>query len=119
VAGILIGMTDATTNTSVTELFAAVAAQIASQFAGGRHGRVRGSSVVHAVHLERWLGATITVPARACRVGISGFDLAALTPTDDPVTCARCLHTTTGGRAGAGAGPGAEQLLLWPAAVAS
>jgi hypothetical protein len=99
--------------TSVTELLAGVAAQAAREFAGGRNGRVRGSAVVHAVHFERWLGE-IRVPAPACRIGISGFDLAALTPTDDPVTCARCQHIP--GRGGP-AHPGTEQLPLWPAPV--
>jgi hypothetical protein len=101
---------------AVADLLAAMAAQISEQFAGGRHGRVRGSSVVHNVHLERWLGKTITVPAPACRVGISGFDVGALTPTDDPVTCARCRHTASRNSAAAA---GAEQLTLWPPASAS
>jgi len=93
---------------TVVEAFASVAAQVVERFVG-RNGRVRGSSVVHAVHPERWLGE-IRVPAPACRVGVAGFELDALVPTDDAVTCARCLqsgqHSTVGGS-------GPRQLPLW------
>ena len=94
--------------TTVVEAFAAVAAQVVERFVG-RNGRVRGSVVVHAVHPERWLGE-IRVPAPACRVGVAGFELDALVPTDDAVTCARCLQSgqySTVGRVGP------HQLPLW------
>jgi hypothetical protein len=94
--------------TTVVEAFASIAAQVVERFAG-RNGRVRGSSVVHAVHPERWLGE-IRVPAPACRVGVAGFELDALVPTDDAVTCARCLQSgqySTVGRVGP------RQLPLW------
>ncbi|MFI5959207.1 hypothetical protein [Cryptosporangium sp. NPDC051539] len=96
--------------TTVVEAFAGVAAAIVERFAG-RNGRVRGSSVVHAVHPERWLGE-IRVPAPACRVGVAGFELDALVPTDDPVTCARCLST---GHYSTVTGNGPRQLPLWDA----
>jgi hypothetical protein len=90
------------------EAIAGIATHAVERFAG-RNGRVRGSAVVHAVHTEKWL-ADIRVPAPACRVGVAGFDLGALVPTDDPVTCARCLnagqHSTVGPA-------GAQQLVLW------
>lgn len=94
--------------TTVLEAFAGVAAHAVERFAG-RNGRVRGSAVVHAVHTERWL-AEILVPAPACRVGVAGFDLAALVPTNDPVTCARCLHAGQHSTVGPA---GAVQLVLW------
>jgi hypothetical protein len=93
---------------SVLEALTGVAAQAVAGFVG-RNGRVRGSVVVHAVHTERWL-AEIRVPAPACRIGVAGFDLAALLPTDDPVTCSRCLHA---GKHSDVSSPGAEQLALW------
>jgi hypothetical protein len=96
--------------TTVVEALAGVAAQAASQFVDGRNGRVRGSRVVHAVHLARWLGQ-IQVPAPACHVGIGSFDLAALVATDAPVTCNRCLQAGAY-RSHLGT-PGAEQLALW------
>ncbi|SHN44374.1 hypothetical protein [Cryptosporangium aurantiacum] len=94
--------------TSVVEAFASVAAQVVERFVG-RNGRVRGSSVVHAVHPERWLGE-IRVPAPACRVGVAGFELDALVPTDDPVTCARCLQSGQYSTVGT---TGPRQLPLW------
>lgn len=93
---------------TVLEAFAGVAAHAVERFAG-RNGRVRGSAVVHAVHTEPWL-AEIRVPAPACRIGVAGFDLAALLPTDDPVTCARCLHT---GHHSSVEHAGPRQLVLW------
>ncbi|TQS42368.1 hypothetical protein [Cryptosporangium phraense] len=94
--------------TTVVEAFASVAASVVEKFAG-RNGRVRGSSVVHAVHPERWLGE-IRVPAPACRVGVAGFELDALVPTDDAVTCARCLQS---GQYSTVVGTGPRQLALW------
>ena len=94
--------------TTVVEAFAAVAAQVVERFVG-RNGRVRGSAVVHAVHPERWLGE-IRVPAPACRVGVAGFELDALVPTDDAVTCARCLQ---GGQYSTVGRVGPHQLPLW------
>jgi hypothetical protein len=94
--------------TTVMEAFAGVAAQAVAGFAG-RNGRVRGSVVVHAVHTEKWL-ADIRVPAPACRIGVAGFDLSALVPTDDPISCARCLHT---GHHSTVTAAGPQQLALW------
>ena len=65
---------------ALAKSFASVAAQVVEKFVG-RNGRVRGSSVVHAVHPERWL-AEIRVPAPACRVGMAGFELDALVRED-------------------------------------
>lgn len=69
---------------------AGLAAAALRRFDGGRNCRIHGSRVVHAVHRESWLGGEIEIPAPACRIGVAGFDLTALTPTTDPVTCVRC-----------------------------
>lgn len=107
-------MLDGMTESSVVDAFASVAAQAVRAFAG-RNAHVRWSTVVHAVHPERWLGE-IRVPAPSCRIGISGFDLGALVATNEPVTCVRCLYHQAGGYPGQ---PGAEQLTLWPAELVS
>ena len=93
---------------TVADLLAGIATQVIERFAD-RNARVRGSSVVHAVHTERWL-ADIEVPAPACRVGVAGWDLSALVPTTDAVTCVRCLRT---GAAGA-LHRVPMQLAFWP-----
>lgn len=72
---------------------AALAQQALRQFDGGLNCRVHGSRVVHAVHRETWFAGGIEVPAPACRVGVAGFDLGALTPTTDPVSCVRCQRS--------------------------
>ncbi|HLL67544.1 MAG TPA: hypothetical protein VK453_17800 [Micromonosporaceae bacterium] len=95
---------------TVLDALANIAAQAVRRFAG-HHARVRGSAVVHQVHTERWI-AEVVVPAPACRIGVAGWDLlGALTPTDEPVTCARCLRAAHPDQQL----PGVEQLALWDA----
>jgi hypothetical protein len=61
----------------------------------GVHARVRSGRTVHAVQLGQWVGGE-EVPDLACHTGIGGFDPAALEPTREPVTCARCLRILGG-----------------------
>lgn len=75
----------------VGEALAAAAAEARDRFGGGRRVRVRASNVVHALGLARWLVGE-QVPAPLCHVGIAGWELTAISPTDQPVTCGRCLR---------------------------
>lgn len=76
-----------------------------------RVGRSTGAAV-HAVRLVRWVGG-VEVPAPACHVGIGGWDLSALEPSTQPVTCRRCLRLRPDDTAdGAGPVPAPLQLPL-------
>jgi hypothetical protein len=88
----MVGMADRAAG--IAEVFVRYADAAMRRFEG-HHCRVRGSAVVHAVHAESWIGG-IEVPAPTCHVGIGGWDLGALLPTDDPVTCVRCQRSTDG-----------------------
>lgn len=75
----------------LVQAFEGVAADMAARFAEGARCRVRGSGTVHDVRSQQWIGG-LDVPAPGCGIGISGFDLAAIEPTDEPVNCLRCLR---------------------------
>lgn len=56
---------------------------------GMRNCRVAGGRAVHAVRMVTWVGG-VQVPAPACHVGIGSWDLSALEPSTQPITCRRC-----------------------------
>ena len=74
----------------VGQVFETVASKQADRFPEGARCRIRGHGTVHDVRSQEWLGG-LMVPAPACGIGISGFDLSALEPTMASVTCLRCL----------------------------
>lgn len=77
-----------------------------ARFAGGSNGYLDGSTTVHAVQLQSWLG--LQVPGPGCHVGSGSWDFTRFKPTTSPVTCGRCL--SAGLRSADVAGP--QQLFL-------
>jgi hypothetical protein len=71
-----------------------------------------GGGAVHAVRMVTWVGGT-QVPAPACHVGIGGWDLTALEPSTQPVTCRRCLRLRDDDTAGDGPVASPVQLPLY------
>lgn len=59
----------------------------------GVHAVVRSGRTVHAVSLGQWVGDE-EVPELLCHTGVAGWSPAALEPTREAVTCARCLRRT-------------------------
>ncbi|MBA8929010.1 hypothetical protein BC739_006228 [Kutzneria viridogrisea] len=57
-----------------------------------RNGRLGSSTTVHAVHSQQWIGGVL-IPAPACHVGTGTWDFTRFEPTNDPVTCGRCLRS--------------------------
>lgn len=82
------------------------AADARARFADAGNGYLDGSTTVHAVRLQSWLG--LQVPGPGCHVGTGSWDFTRFKPTTSPVTCGRCL--TAGLRSSITAG--AEQLAL-------
>jgi hypothetical protein len=65
------------------------AADARARFTGARNGYLDGSTTVHAVRLQSWLG--LQVPGPGCHVGTGSWDFTRFKPTTSPVTCGRCL----------------------------
>lgn len=74
----------------IGDVFRRVADDAVARFSG-RNARVHESRIVHAVHLESWIGNAM-VPTPLCHVGFGGLAMSAVTPSVAPVNCARCLH---------------------------
>ncbi len=60
-----------------------------ARFADARNGYLDGSTTVHAVRLQSWLG--LQVPGPGCHVGTGSWDFTRFKPTTSAVTCGRCL----------------------------
>lgn len=88
------------------EALAGPAAEARARFTGARNGYLDGSTTVHAVRLQSWLG--LQVPGPGCHVGTGSWDFTRFKPTTSSVTCGRCL--AAGLRSSTTAG--VEQLAL-------
>lgn len=66
------------------------AAEARDRFDGHRNGYLEGSSSVHGVRLQAWFG--LQVPAPGCHVGVGSWDFTRFKPTNEAVTCGRCLR---------------------------
>lgn len=96
-----------TSNASaLQDALAAPAADARARFRDARNGYLDGSTTVHAVQLQSWLG--LQVPGPGCHVGTGSWDFTRFKPTTSPVTCGRC-HAA-GLRSSTTTGP--EQLAL-------
>lgn len=84
------------------------AADARARFAGNRNGYLDGSTIVHAVQLQSWLG--LKVPGPGCHVGTGSWDFTRFKSTTSPVTCGRCV--AAGLRSSGVAGPQQELLDL-------
>ncbi|ONF73952.1 hypothetical protein [Amycolatopsis keratiniphila] len=94
-----------------TAILAGISAHQVGLFRG-RNLRVRASTVVHGVRLWPWT-AGLELPGPACGQGWSGAGLGGeLHPTDDPVTCHHCLHSSQARAAFRLDGSGPGQLAL-------
>jgi hypothetical protein len=71
------------------DALAGPAADARARFTGARNGYLNGSTTVHAVRLQSWLG--LQVPGPGCHVGTGSWDFTRFKPTSSPVTCGRCL----------------------------
>jgi hypothetical protein len=67
---------------------ASPAADARARFASAQNGYLDGSTTVHAVQLQSWLG--LQVPGPGCHVGTGSWDFTRFKPTTSPVTCGRC-----------------------------
>lgn len=72
-------------------ILAAVATHECNRFRG-RNLRIRNSHVVHGTREMPWI-AGLMRPGPGCDQGWGGFG-AELSPTDEPVNCGNCLHST-------------------------
>lgn len=68
-----------------------LAATARRTFPAGTRMKVRGSRVVHAVTLERWV-ADLLAPHPLCRTAVYGWAPSAYQPTRRPVTCLKCVR---------------------------
>ncbi|MBB3665914.1 hypothetical protein FB384_004873 [Prauserella sediminis] len=57
----------------------------------GKQMRIRRGATVHHVDWIDGLGG-LRFPQPGCHIGTAGFDLEIYVPTDEPVTCNRCLR---------------------------
>lgn len=71
------------------DALAGPAADARARFTGARNGYLDGSTTVHAVRLQSWLG--LQVPGPGCHVGTGSWNFTRFKPTTSPVTCGRCL----------------------------
>lgn len=94
------------TASALQDALAAPAAEARSRFTDSRNGYLDGSTTVHAVRLQSWLG--LQVPGPGCHVGTGSWDFTRFKATTSPVTCGRCL--AAGLRSSAHVG--AEQLAF-------
>ncbi len=74
---------------TLQEALAAPAAEARARFTNARNGYLDGSTTVHAVRLQSWLG--LQVPGPGCHVGTGSWDFTRFKPTTSVVTCGRCL----------------------------
>jgi len=95
-------------STSLHDTLAGPAADARSRFARDDNGYLQGSTVVHAVRLQDWLG--VSVPGPGCHVGTGGWDFTRFKPTRSPVDCGRCAKSGMRGTTDDPDGPG--QLAL-------
>jgi hypothetical protein len=84
------------------------AADARARFTPDDNGYLQGSTVVHAVRLQDWLG--VPVPGPGCHVGTGGWDFTRFKPTRSPVDCGRCVKSGMCGPAAEGERVG--QLVL-------
>lgn len=73
---------------TLQDALAGPATDARARFAGARNGYLDGSTTVHAVQLQSWLG--LQVPGPGCHVGTGSWDFTRFKPTTSPVTCGRC-----------------------------
>lgn len=71
------------------DALAGPAADARARFTDARNGYLDGSTTVHAVRLQSWLG--LQVPGPGCHVGTGSWDFTRFKPTASAVTCGRCL----------------------------
>lgn len=87
-----------------------LARQCRAQF-NGRNLTIRRNTTVHAVAWTKGIG-DVEWPIPACRVGVTGWELDALHPSKEGVTCLRCLRSAAARRAAAPPVPQGRQLAL-------
>lgn len=100
----------ATAMDPLTGLLTVVAGQAAARFEAANV-LVRRSRVVHAVSMSPWM-AGVRLPAPACHVGVSGWAIEDLHPTQESVSCLRCLRAAPQTRTTTVASSSGQQLQL-------
>ncbi|PRY35385.1 hypothetical protein [Umezawaea tangerina] len=91
------------TTPSLRDALAKPAADARARFSHTDNGYLRGSTVVHAVRMQGWLG--VDVPGPGCHVGTGGWDFSIFMPTKSAVTCGRCTKSGLHGPAAGGGDP--------------